>query len=200
MLELNIAGMAVATGYLLGSIPFGLILTHLAGTGDLRQTGSGNIGATNVLRTGSKWLALLTLLLDTFKGAAAVLVVGSLWGNEAGLVAGLGAFLGHCFPVWLKFRGGKGIATFIGVLAATDWKVAIIFVAIWLTIAIATRYSSLSALLATAAMPVIFWLYHPPLTALIFLLMAAIAWTRHYQNIVRLLSGTESKIGVKGSK
>src|ERR687886_616119 len=149
---------ALAFGYLLGSIPFGVILTRLAGLGDLRRIGSGNIGATNVLRTGRKGLAAATLLGDGLKGAVAVLVMRWLWGPDTALLAGLGAFLGHLFPVWLGFRGGKGVATFIGVLIGLKLLAALIFAIIWLGLAFTTRYSSLSALVASAASPVALWL------------------------------------------
>ncbi|MCG6858164.1 MAG: glycerol-3-phosphate 1-O-acyltransferase PlsY [Salaquimonas sp.] len=188
---------ALLAGYLLGSIPFGLLLTRIAGFGDLRGIGSGNIGATNVLRTGNKALAATTLALDTLKGTAAVLLCG-YFSPEAGLVAGLGAFVGHCFPVWLKFRGGKGVATFLGILIAVAWPVAIAFAAIWLAVAAITRYSSLSALTAMTATPVILWWWAGPVPALLFVILAALSWYRHRANIARLTAGTESRIGSKG--
>src|SRR3954471_5723873 len=150
-----LAGLAL--GYLLGSIPFGLILTRMAGLGDVRAIGSGNIGATNVLRTGRKGLAAATLLLDALKGTAAVLLAQRLLGPEPALAAGLGAFLGHTFPVWLGFRGGKGVATYIGVLVALDWRAALVFALAWLGIAAASRYSSLSSLVASAITPLALW-------------------------------------------
>ncbi|MCZ8187706.1 MAG: glycerol-3-phosphate 1-O-acyltransferase PlsY [Beijerinckiaceae bacterium] len=201
---LGVAGalLALGFGYLLGSIPFGLILTRLAGTADLRAIGSGNIGATNVLRTGRKDLAAATLLLDALKGSVAVWVA-LRWGTGAGVVAGLGAFLGHLYPVWLKFAGGKGVATFIGVLLALWWPGLIAFAVLWLAVAYFTRYSSLAALVASALLP----LGHLALDwragqvtamSLVFLAMAALLWWKHRPNIERLLAGTEGRIGQKG--
>lgn len=189
--------LALAFGYLLGSIPFGLLITRAAGLGDVRKIGSGNIGATNVLRTGSKKLAALTLLLDALKGTAAVLVAAS-WGVEAGIAAGLGAFLGHLFPVWLGFRGGKGVATYLGVLGAFSWQAALVFAAAWLAVAILTRYSSLSALVAAVASPLALHLLGYPQHAAVLAVMSLIVFVKHRENIARLLSGTESKIGQKG--
>ena len=151
--------LAFVLGYLLGSIPFGLILTRLAGTEDLRSIGSGNIGATNVLRTGRKGLAAATLLLDVLKGTVAVIIAGYLAGAEAAMLAGLGAFLGHLFPVWLKFRGGKGVAVYIGILIGLFWPAAVLFCALWLTTAVISRYSSLSALVASFVTPIFLWWY-----------------------------------------
>ncbi|PRD58797.1 glycerol-3-phosphate 1-O-acyltransferase PlsY [Phyllobacterium myrsinacearum] len=188
---------ALVLGYLLGSIPFGLILTRLAGLGDVRNIGSGNIGATNVLRTGSKKLAAATLLLDMFKGTAAVLIAGAI-SPQAAIVAGLGAFLGHIFPVWLQFKGGKGVATYLGVLLGLVWQVALIFAAIWLIIAYTTRYSSLSALIAAVATPVILYVMGYHAIALLFLVLTVIVFIKHRANIERLLAGTEGKIGSKG--
>lgn len=188
--------LALAFGYLLGSIPFGLLITRAAGLGDVRKIGSGNIGATNVLRTGSKKLAALTLLLDALKGTAAVLVAAS-WGVEAGIAAGLGAFLGHLFPVWLGFRGGKGVATYLGVLGAFSWQAALVFAAAWLAVAILTRYSSLSALVAAVASPLALHLLGYPQHAAVLAVMSLIVFVKHRENIARLLSGTESKIGQK---
>lgn len=188
---------ALITGYLLGSIPFGLVLTRMAGLGDVRNIGSGNIGATNVLRTGNKGLAAATLLLDGLKGTLAVLLAAWLGGSEAGLVAGLGAFLGHCYPVWLQFKGGKGVATFLGILVAVAWKAALAFAAIWLASAFISRYSSLSALLATAATPLVLLVVGQPLAAALFAVLAAISWYKHRANIVRLRAGTESRIGAR---
>ena len=187
---------ALAAGYILGSIPFGLILTKLAGYGDLRSLGSGNIGATNVLRTGSKGLALLTLVLDAAKGTAAVLLAAR-WGEQAALLAGLGAFLGHLFPAWLGFRGGKGVATYIGVLLGLAWKVALIFIAVWLAVAALTRYSSLAALVASAAVPVaLFAMGEIPVAALCSFFTVLLYW-RHSENIRRLLRGEEGRIGAR---
>jgi glycerol-3-phosphate acyltransferase PlsY len=182
-------------GYLLGSIPFGLVFTKLSGGPDIRSIGSGNIGATNVLRTGRKGLAAATLICDALKGTVAVLVLAKVASYEASLLAGFGAFVGHLFPVWLKFRGGKGVATYIGVLFAVSWPVALIFCAIWLIIAAATRYSSLAALAATAFTPLWLWLLDQRDAAAWFLAMAALSWLMHRANIARLLAGTEGKIG-----
>ena len=188
--------LALALGYLLGSIPFGLILTKLAGHGDLRDIGSGNIGATNVLRTGNKPLAALTLLLDLLKGTVAVLI-GARFGPDAAILGGLGAFLGHLFPVWLGFRGGKGVATYIGVLLGLYWPGAIAFCAIWLLVALVTRYSSLSALAASAAIPLILVLVGTTQIALLFLFFTVLLYWRHADNIGRLLRGEEGRIGAK---
>ena len=188
---------ALAGGYLLGSIPFGLILTRYAGLGDVRAIGSGNIGATNVLRTGRKGLAAATLLGDALKGTAAVLIAGR-FGPEAALVAGLGAFLGHLFPVWLGFKGGKGVATFLGVLLALSPIGLLAFAAIWLGLAVTLKYSSLSALAASALTPVVLWLLGQPSVASLFLLLAALLWWKHAPNIRRLIDGTEGRIGQKG--
>jgi glycerol-3-phosphate acyltransferase PlsY len=185
---------ALAGGYLLGSIPFGMLLTRLAGLGDIRKVGSGNIGATNVLRTGRKGLAALTLLGDAAKGTAAVLL-GGIIGPETAILGGLGAFLGHCFPLWLKFRGGKGVATYLGVLLGFSWVAVLAAGAIWLVTAALTRYSSLSALIASAATPpVLFLLGRVQLTEL-FLLLTVILWLKHRGNISRLVAGKEGRIG-----
>ncbi|WP_414471235.1 glycerol-3-phosphate 1-O-acyltransferase PlsY [Microvirga sp. M2] len=188
---------ALVFGYLLGSIPFGVIFTRMAGLGDIRKVGSGNIGATNVLRTGRKGLAAATLLGDALKGTAAVLIAAR-WGEHAASVAALGAFLGHLFPVWLGFKGGKGVATFIGVLIGLNWIAALIFAAIWLGVAFASRYSSLSALVASAATPIALWLLGQPALAGMVVILAALLWWKHSANITRLLAGTEGKIGQKG--
>src|ERR1700674_1610933 len=186
---------AFACGYLLGSIPFGLILAKLFGLGDLRQIGSGNIGATNVLRAGSKWLAALTLILDAAKGTAAVLLAAH-WGEEAAILAGLGAFLGHLFPVWLGFRGGKGVATYLGILmGVAPWPGAAAFAAIWVIVAALTRYSSLAALVASAATPAVLWASDDRQEAQLFLLLTVLVFAIHRTNIARLVSGTEGKIG-----
>jgi glycerol-3-phosphate acyltransferase PlsY len=189
--------LALAFGYLLGSIPFGLLLTRAAGGPDVRTIGSGNIGATNVLRTGRKGLAAATLACDMLKGTAAVLAVAHYAGAEAALVAGLGAFLGHLFPVWLKFKGGKGVATYIGVLLGLAWPAALIFCAIWLAVAGISRYSSLAALIASALTPATLWLLGQPSIAVLFLLLSALLWIMHRANIGRLLAGSEGKIGAK---
>ena len=186
---------ALAFGYLCGSIPFGLILTRLAGTPDIRSIGSGNIGATNVLRTGRKGLAAATLLADALKGTLSVLIVGYFGGRELALLAAAGAFLGHLFPVWLGFKGGKGVAIYIGLLAPLAWPVALAFCAIWLALAVLTRYSSLAALVASAAAPVLLWILGMTNEAALFALLTLLIWIMHRANIARLLRGTESKIG-----
>jgi glycerol-3-phosphate acyltransferase PlsY len=188
---------ALIFGYLLGSIPFGLLLTRAAGLGDVRSIGSGNIGATNVLRTGNKKLAAATLLLDALKGTAAVLLA-NCYAPDLGLWAGFGAFLGHLFPVWLGFRGGKGVATYLGVLIALAWQVALIFAAVWLLVAIVFRYSSLAALCAAVAVPVALWFLATPQLAGLFAVMSVILFIKHRANIQRLASGTEGRIGAKG--
>ncbi len=191
---------ALVLGYLLGSIPFGIILTRIAGGPDLRTIGSGNIGATNVLRTGNKKLAALTLLGDMLKGTVAVLLAGWLLGGKsAALMAGLGAFLGHLFPVWLRFKGGKGVATFLGILIGLKWSIALIFAAIWLSIAYLTKYSSLSALIASLLTPLLLWFWVRDVqTAGLMAILALLLWFMHRENIARLLSGREGKIGQKG--
>ena len=189
--------VAAGLGYLLGSIPFGVILTRFAGLGDIRNIGSGNIGATNVLRTGRTGLAAATLLGDGLKGTAAVLI-GWWFGPAAALLAALGAFLGHLFPVWLGFKGGKGVATFLGCLLGLKPLAALAFAVIWLATAFLSRYSSLSALLASAATPLVLWALGEAEMAAMAVLLAALLWWRHAQNISRLLAGTEGKIG-KGS-
>ncbi|MGB8677762.1 MAG: glycerol-3-phosphate 1-O-acyltransferase PlsY, partial [Pseudolabrys sp.] len=166
---------AFAFGYLLGSIPFGLLLTRAAGAPDIRSIGSGNIGATNVLRTGRKWLAAITLFCDMFKGTVAVLVARH-FGTDAALAAGLGAFVGHLFPVWLRFKGGKGVATYIGVLIGLYWPAALAFCVIWLSIAAASRYSSLAALIASALTPLGLWAFNRPNIAALFLVLTAALW------------------------
>lgn len=188
---------ALLFGYLLGSIPFGLIFTRMAGLGDVRKIGSGNIGATNVLRTGRKGLAAATLLADALKGTAAVLIAAQ-WEPQFAIMAALGAFLGHLFPVWLGFKGGKGVATFIGVLIGLKPLAALIFCLIWLGVAFASKYSSLSALVASASTPIILWLLGEPGMAGIAVVLVALLWWKHGQNISRLLAGTEGKIGQKG--
>ncbi len=184
---------AALFGYLLGSIPFGLVLTKLAGLGDIRKVGSGNIGATNVLRTGSKKLAAVTLLLDGAKGAVALLIAG-LWGPDMAVLAAAGAMLGHCFPVWLKFNGGKGVATALGILIAIAWPVGLLACATWLAVAALFRYSSLAALAALALAPVYAWYLADPQRMQLALFIAFLVWLRHKTNIVRLLRGQESRI------
>ncbi|MFG1411748.1 MAG: glycerol-3-phosphate 1-O-acyltransferase PlsY [Pseudomonadota bacterium] len=188
---------ALALGYVLGSIPFGIIITRLAGTRDIRTIGSGNIGATNVLRTGRKDLAALTLLGDALKGTAAVLVARAWLGQDAALVAGLGAFLGHLFPVWLGFKGGKGVATFLGVALGLAWASALVFALAWLGIAALTRYSSLSALIASAATALSAYFVGGLEMGLLMAGLAVLLWAKHHANIARLLSGTEGRIGQK---
>jgi acyl phosphate:glycerol-3-phosphate acyltransferase len=194
-----IPAFAFAVGYLLGSIPFGLILTRAAGGPDVRTIGSGNIGATNVLRTGRKGLAAATLLCDALKGTAAVLLAAHFATPDAALVAGLGAFLGHLFPVWLKFKGGKGVAVYIGILIGLYWLGALIFCVIWLLVAAVSRYSSLAALVASALTPLALWLLGQPRTAALFLALSALLWIMHRANIGRLLQGSEGKIGAKST-
>ena len=186
---------AVLVGYLLGSIPFGLILTRLAGLGDIRQVGSGNIGATNVLRTGSKAVAAATLLLDGGKGAVAVLL-GGLMGPDITVLAAAGALLGHCFPVWLKFRGGKGVATALGIYLALAWPVGALACVTWLAVAAAFRYSSLASLAAMALAPVFAVFFASPQQAELAAFIAVVTVLRHHANIRRLLKRTESKIAL----
>jgi glycerol-3-phosphate acyltransferase PlsY len=187
--------LAAILGYLLGSIPFGLVITKAAGIGDIRSIGSGNIGATNVLRTGRKDLALATLLLDGGKGAIAVLIAYALnWPPE---IAGAAAFLGHCFPVWLKFNGGKGVATFLGTLLALWFPAGAIACAVWLVIAYAVRFSSLAALAAAAASPLILFSMGKAAFAIAAIFMAALIFIRHHANIKRLIAGDEPKIDAK---
>lgn len=201
-------------GYLLGSIPFGLILTRGAGLGDIRSIGSGNIGATNVLRTGNKKLAAATLLLDALKATVAVLIALTVVGPEAGLAAGVGAFLGHIFPVWLGFKGGKGVATFLGLLLGLYWPAFVFFALVWLAMAFAFRYSSLAALTASLVTPLglIVLGKSPALQAMlptpfvsplqmgvVTLVVAAMLWAKHHENIGKLLGGTESRIGEKSA-
>jgi acyl phosphate:glycerol-3-phosphate acyltransferase len=195
-LMLGLVSLSFVVGYLLGSIPFGLILTRLSGGGDVRTIGSGNIGATNVLRTGNKPLAALTLLLDVLKGTAAVWL-GSHFGPYAAIFAGLGAFLGHLYPVWLGFRGGKGVATYIGVALGLYWPAAVAFCIVWLLVAVTTRYSSLSALVASAATVGALALTGQSRLAVLFALLTALLYVRHAANIRRLTSGEETRIGEK---
>jgi len=184
-------------GYVCGAIPFGLILTRLAKTSDLRAIGSGNIGATNVLRTGRKDLAALTLLLDLLKGTVAVSLVARFAPGYPMLVAALGAFLGHLFPACLKFRGGKGVATFLGCLLGVAWQAALAFGIVWLAVAFLTRTSSAAALAASALTPIVLLILGRSDTALMFGLMAILLWVKHRANIARLAAGTESRIGMR---
>ena len=189
------AFVCVALGYLLGSIPFGLIVTRLAGLGDVRKIGSGNIGATNVLRTGKKSAAALTLLLDCGKGAAAVLFAHTYYGIEGGVIAGIAAILGHIFPVWLRFKGGKGAATFIGVLLAAYWPPGLLVIATWLAVAYFSRISSLSALVAAALAPAYFIAFGRLSESLLALVLAVIIFFTHRDNLHRLWRGEEPCIG-----
>ncbi|HVY50619.1 MAG TPA: glycerol-3-phosphate 1-O-acyltransferase PlsY [Devosia sp.] len=196
--------LAAAIAYLLGSIPFGLLITRAAGLGDVRKIGSGNIGATNVLRTGRRELAALTLLLDALKGTAAVVIARMLWPGDAMFVAAIAVFIGHCFPVWLGFKGGKGVATMIGVLLGLAWPVGLIFCAVWLFIAFAQRYSSLSAITAAVTSPIFCyvaylmgWAPDGTKLAAVAALLAILLVYNHRANIGRLLNGTEPKIGAE---
>jgi glycerol-3-phosphate acyltransferase PlsY len=189
--------VAFVIGYFLGSIPFGLVLTKLAGTADLRSIGSGNIGATNVLRTGRKGLAAATLLLDMLKGTIAVIIAGYFGGPNAAMLAGLGAFLGHLFPVWLKFRGGKGVAVYIGVLLGLFWPAAVVFCALWLATAFASRYSSLAALIASFVTPLFLWFFGQPALTSLAVVLTLLLFYMHRENIKRLQAGTEGRIGQK---
>ncbi|MDE1986359.1 MAG: glycerol-3-phosphate 1-O-acyltransferase PlsY [Alphaproteobacteria bacterium] len=196
-IDLPEALFCLALGYLLGSIPFGLIITRLAGLGDVRQIGSGNIGATNVLRTGNKWAAALTLLLDGGKGAVAVLIAYMFYGTEGGVAAGIAAIMGHIFPVWLRFKGGKGVATFIGVMLAAYWPAGLLVIATWLIVAYFSKISSLSALIAAALAPAYtIALGNLPYAVLAFVL-AIIIFITHHENIHRLWRGEEPRIGGK---
>ena len=188
---------ALLLGYLLGSIPFGLLLTRLAGTEDLRTIGSGNIGATNVLRTGRKSLAAATLIGDMLKGTVAVIIAGYFGGPNAAMLAALGAFLGHLFPVWLKFRGGKGVATYLGVLLGLFWPGAVVFAVLWLATAYTSRYSSLSALVAAFVTPIFLWWFGQLALASLFVVLTLLLFYTHRENIRRLQAGTEGKIGAK---
>ncbi len=210
----DLAGIAVLTllmaalgGYLLGSIPFGVLLTRAAGAGDVRKIGSGNIGATNVLRTGRKDLAFATLILDAGKGAAALLIARAVTDNDAvAAIAGGAAFLGHLYPVWLGFRGGKGVATFFGLMLAAAWPLGLVAAAVWLLTAAVFRVSSLSALVATLVTPILAlmplaFLYLPTSNSVFLLALAAMAliWLRHFDNIIRLIKGKEPRIGTKSA-
>jgi len=186
--------LVAAIGYLLGSIPFGLVLTRLAGRGDIRSVGSGNIGATNVLRTGSRPLAAATLVGDMAKGTVAVML-GALFGEIGAVIAGFAAFLGHLFPIWLRFRGGKGVATYLGVLAGLGWWLAALFAGVWLVMAFATRFSSASALAASIIVAITLFAVGPASTGAFIAVMTSILWLRHRDNIRRLMAGTENRIG-----
>jgi glycerol-3-phosphate acyltransferase PlsY len=193
-----VAALCLALGYLFGSIPFGLLLTRAAGAGDLRLIGSGNIGATNVLRTGRRDLAAATLVLDAAKAALAYLAAFALAHDDAaGLAAAAGAFLGHLYPIWLKFKGGKGVATFVGGLIAASWPAALTFAAVWLGVAATTRYSSLAGLIASLAAPLAAFALGDSNVGATFAILAALVWVRHAPNIRRLAQGTEPRIGAK---
>ena len=189
--------VAFIIGYLFGSIPFGLVLTRFAGTQDLRSIGSGSIGTTNVLRTGRKDLAAATLIGDMLKGTIAVIIAGYFGGPDAAMLAALGAFLGHLFPVWLRFKGGKGVAVYIGVLLGLFWPAALLFCLIWLAVAVITRYSSLSALIASLVTPVLLWWFGHLALAALFAVLTLLVFYAHRENIKRLLAGNEGKIGQK---
>lgn len=196
-----IYAIAIAGGYFFGSIPFGLVITRMAGLGDIRSIGSGNIGATNVLRTGRKDLALATLLLDAGKAGIAAAIFSFIFSFHAGLLAGAAAFVGHCYPVWLKFKGGKGVATFIGMLFGIMWQVGIAFAICWLSIAVAFRYSSLAALVTAALLPALtYWLIGDIFAVSVTAALSILLFYRHRENIKRLMNGTEEKIGKKKAK
>jgi acyl phosphate:glycerol-3-phosphate acyltransferase len=194
---IGIYALAAIIGYLLGSIPFGLVLTRMAGTADLRSIGSGNIGATNVLRTGHKGLAAATLICDMLKGTLAVIVGGSFGGPAAAMLAATAAFLGHLFPVWLNFKGGKGVAVYIGILLGLFWPAALAFGVIWIATAVVSRYSSLSALVASFLTPIFLWWFATYELAALFAVLTMALWYMHRENIKRLQAGTEGKIGEK---
>jgi glycerol-3-phosphate acyltransferase PlsY len=189
--------LAIVLGYLLGSIPFGLVLTKLAGTQDLRSIGSGSIGTTNVLRTGRKGLAAATLLCDTLKGTIPVIISGYYGGPNAAMLAALAAFLGHLFPVWLNFKGGKGVAVYIGVLIGLFWPAAVVFCVLWLATALTSRYSSLSGLIASFVTPIFLWWFGHLALASLFAVLTLLVFYVHRENINRLRAGTESRIGEK---
>ena len=194
---IGITILAIVIGYLLGSIPFGLLLTRMAGTQDLRSIGSGNIGATNVLRTGNKGLAAATLLCDMLKGTLAVIIAGTYGGPNAAMLAAAAAFLGHLFPVWLNFKGGKGVAVYIGVLLGLFWPGALVFCVLWLATAVTSRYSSLSALVASFVTPIFLWWFGHDALAGLFAVLTMALWYMHRENIKRLQTGTEGRIGEK---
>ncbi|MET0598333.1 MAG: glycerol-3-phosphate 1-O-acyltransferase PlsY [Mesorhizobium sp.] len=189
--------LAALFGYLIGSVPFGLVVTRAAGLGDVRNIGSGNIGATNVLRTGHKGLAALTLVLDALKGTAAALIAGR-FGSDVAIIAGFCAFLGHLYPAWLGFKGGKGVATYLGVLLGLIWPAALIFAIVWIAVAVVTRYSSLAALAAVVAVPLALLAMGFQDFAVVLGVMSVLVIVKHRQNIARLRAGTESRIGAGG--
>jgi glycerol-3-phosphate acyltransferase PlsY len=186
--------LALAFGYLLGSIPFGLVLTRLAGKGDVRKIGSGNIGATNVLRTGSKPLAALTLILDCLKATAAVLLAQRLFGAQTSVAAGAGALIGHLYPVWLKFKGGKGVATFLGILIPLFWQAALVYAAVWILLLLTIRISSVAGMSAAVSAPVVAAILHSSLLPMLLGFAVLVLW-KHRENILRLKDGTEPRIG-----
>ena len=190
-----VVAIALLIGYLLGSIPFGLILTRMAGTADIRGIGSGNIGATNVLRTGRRGLAAATLLCDMLKGTVAVILCGYYGGPDAAMLAALGAFLGHLFPVWLNFRGGKGVAVYIGVLIGLFWPAAVVFCVLWAATAATSRYSSLSALVASFVTPIFLWWFGHLALAALFAVLTLLLFYMHRENIALLQAGKEGRIG-----
>ena len=190
--------LALALGYLLGSIPFGLLLTRLAGKGDLRTIGSGNIGATNVLRTGSRWLAAVTLILDCLKATAAILLAQLLFGRETGAVAAAGALVGHLYPVWLRFRGGKGVATFLGILIALLWPAALVYAAVWLFLLLTLRISSLAGMTAAVTAPIVALALDSAYAPMLLGFALLVLW-KHRENILRLKKGTEPRIGKRTS-
>ena len=189
---------ALALGYLFGSIPFGLILTRLAGKGDVRKIGSGNIGATNVLRTGSKWLAALTLVLDCLKATAAIVVARLLFGFDAQAFAAAGAFIGHLYPVWLRFRGGKGVATLLGILIGLLWPAALVYAAVWIFLLLTLRISSLAGMTAVITAPIVALALHSSYASMLLGFAILVLW-KHRENILRLTKGTEPRIGSKTS-
>lgn len=191
------AGLSLVFGYLLGSIPFGLFFAWIAGAGDVRNIGSGSIGATNVLRTGKYWAAAATLIFDAAKGAAAVLIAAAFYGKVGAVFAALGAFLGHLFPIWLGFKGGKGIATALGVSLALAWPAALAMLATWIVSVAIWRISSLAALIAAVVAPLYMYYFAGPLYALLMVILAVLAVIAHRANIARLLNGTEPRIGAK---
>jgi acyl phosphate:glycerol-3-phosphate acyltransferase len=192
--------LAAVLGYLLGSVPFGIVITRAMGLGDLRQIGSGNIGATNVLRTGNKRAALATLVLDAAKGGVAVLIARWLLAEDAAQLAGLAAFLGHLFPVWLRFKGGKGVATFLGILLALDWRVGLAVCAIWAVAALVSRTSSVAALMAAASSSAWLFFFNNGRMLLVVMVMTLLVYFRHRSNLQRIKAGTEPKIGQKSQE
>lgn len=194
-LPLTLALSVALAAYLLGSVPFGMVIARLFGLGNLREIGSGNIGATNVLRTGNKLAALLTVLLDAGKGGVAVLIAANLYGETAAQLAGLAAFLGHLYPVWIRFKGGKGVATFLGILLVLNFWAGLATCLTWLATAVLGRISSAAALACAASAPIWLWVLGSPQAAGLSLVLAVLIWVKHHANISRLLSGTEPRIG-----